>query len=98
MRLLHVPASRRLPIATLAFLAMTSTWGIRPADGAPVVRPLVTVDTGQSDGEGEARVVVRRRGKTFDGVLIVTVRRLAPSTPYEVVVDGVRIGTLFTNG
>src|SRR3989442_6459495 len=37
-------------------------------------------------------------GRVSNGTLIVRVRQLAPRTTYEIVVHGVRIGTLTTNG
>src|SRR5581483_974459 len=95
MRLHHVrggPRARTEALMCLALLAAFST-----ADAAPLVRPLAAIAGTATSGDGEARVIVRRRGRALDGVLIVTVRHLTPSTPYEIVVDGVRIGTIETD-
>src|SRR5262249_56290269 len=71
--------------------------GAAQQEGQPA-NPLMTdfTSTGPKTFTGTV-TVVRRVRRGLDGTLIVVVRNLAPRTTYEIVVQGVRIGTLTTN-
>src|SRR5438874_5735983 len=69
-----------------------------PGVGATRASQTPAARSPDSRAQGEARVAVPRVRKGLDGVLVVLVRKLEPRTTYEIVVQGVRIGTLTTNG
>src|SRR5262249_44911136 len=72
----------------------TGHWtGAAQQEGQPA-NPLMTdfTSTGPKTFTGTV-TVVRRVRRGLDGTLIVVVRNLAPRTTYEIVVQGVRIGT-----
>ena len=88
---------RRLLICTVAvMLALQAT--APPATGAMRLSLYLTARSPGAHTQGQATVIVRRLRRGLDGTLLVVVRNLDAHTTYEIVVRGVRIGTLTTNG
>src|SRR5438552_1581538 len=88
---------RRLLICTVAvMLALQAT--APPATGAMRLSLYLTPRSPGAHTQGQATVIVRRLRRGLDGTLLVVVRNLDAHTTYEIVVRGVRIGTLTTNG
>src|SRR5215813_11593329 len=89
------PQLFRLPM--LFTLVIMVNWQVIASRAVGATRATLDLTPRSSLTHGQATVVVRRLRSGLDGTLLVTVRNLDARTTYEIVIDGVRIGTLTTN-
>src|SRR5438067_1517208 len=84
--------------AMVFFAAVAFTVAVPAVQAATRLGVDLSPANAASGARGRATVVVRRLRHGLDATLAVVVRKLRPSTTYDVTADGMPIGTVTTDG
>lgn len=95
MRARHMRTGTILTLAAGLVVGLAATVAGAPSGNRPAhVKQALSPPTAGSSARGKVVLVVKRNGGKFD----VGVRKLAGASHFEVLIDGVKVGDLETNG